>query len=76
MTDAFNGLTYYPKTLGTNDEGVNFLTVSDNSDGLVGRLPCKLFEANTDNTKFENVFSGLGFCAFVNFNSYKLNNGY
>jgi hypothetical protein len=28
------------------------------------------------NTKITNVFSGLQFCAFINFNSYKLNNGY
>ena len=76
MEGAFSGLTYYPKTLGTNDEGVNFLIVSDTTDGLVGRLPCKLFEANTQNTKLEGVFTSLGFCAFINFNSYKLNTGY
>jgi len=75
LQGAFNGLTYTTSVITTNDEGVNGLSTGV-VDGLVGRLPCKLFEALPDNTKFNSVFAGLGFCAFVNFNSYKFNHGY
>lgn len=35
-------------------------------DGMVGRIPCKLFEALKDNTSLTSVFKGIKFCAFVN----------
>ena len=73
MEEAFKGLTYKPKYLVADDEGINHIVESDEIHGLVGRLPCKLFSANTANTKFESVFADLQFCAFINFNSYKMN---
>ena len=73
MEDAFRGLTYIPKYLVPDDEGINHLVKGEEVHGLIGRLPCKLFSANTLNTKFESVFSNLQFCAFINFNSYKMN---
>ena len=35
-------------------------------DGLVGRIPCKLFESLINNTAFSGVFKNTNFCAFVN----------
>lgn len=75
LKGAFVGLTYTTSIIITNDEGINGLSTGI-KDGLVGRLPCKLFESLSNNTKFNSVFAGLGFCAFVNFKSYKLNQGY
>lgn len=72
LQGAFSGLSYTTSVISTDDEGVNTLNVGS-KDGLVGRLPCKLFEELTDSTKFVSVFAGLNFCAFVNFNSYKFN---
>jgi len=59
MKEAFRGLTYIPKYIIPNDEGVNHLVEGNEVNGLIGRLPCKLFSANTLNTKFESVFSDL-----------------
>ena len=73
MEEAFKGLTYKPKYLVADDEGVNHIVESEEVHGLIGRLPCKLFSANTANTKFASVFADLQFCAFINFNSYKMN---
>lgn len=75
MENAFSGLTYNPKYLEADNEGTFHVVESEEIQGLIGRLPCKLFSANTNNTKFEQVFSGLHFCAFINFNSYALNHG-
>ena len=33
---------------------------------MVGRIPCKLFEALKDNISLTSVFKGIKFCAFVN----------
>lgn len=35
--------------------------------GLVGRIPCKLFESLKNNTKIEGVFQGMNVCAYVNY---------
>ena len=35
-------------------------------DGMVGRIPCKLFESLVDTTKIIGVFKDTRFCAFVN----------
>ena len=72
MEDAFKGLTYTTKRLTDDGTGVYSLVIGE-KDGLVGRLPCKLFAANTENKIFKNIFKDLDFCAFVNFNSYKFN---
>jgi hypothetical protein len=73
MENAFKGLSYYPNTLADDGTGLYHMVASKTIDGLVGRLPCKLFSTNVDNTAFKEVFKGLNFCAFINFNSYKLN---
>lgn len=75
MEDAFKGLTYYPKYLVQNDEGINQIVIGSEIAGLTGRLPCKLFSANVNNTKFQSVFADLQFSAFINFDSYALNHG-
>lgn len=38
----------------------------DEWDGMVGRIPCKLFESLVDNTRLVGVFRNTRFCAFVN----------
>ena len=73
MDGAFYGLTYYPKTLEVSSNGYYYISDTYTPDGLVGRLPCKLFSANTENTVFLNVFKDLNYCAFISFDSYKLN---
>ena len=35
-------------------------------DGMIGRIPCRLFESLKDNTKLLGVFKDTRFCAFVN----------
>ena len=75
MYYAFEGLSYYPKLLYQDDTGTNRVADTEEIDGLIGRLPCRLFKDNINNTKFEHVFDGLNFCAFVNFNSYLFNRG-
>ena len=75
MENAFIGLTYYPKYLTIDDVGTTRVYEGEQLQGLIGRLPCKLFSANVNNTKLQLVFSELQFCAFVNFNSYALNHG-
>lgn len=73
MDEAFKDFTYSTHVL--NDDGTGIYTMSVGpKDGLKGRIPCKLFSANTQNTIFKNVFKDLEFSAFVNFNSYKFNN--
>jgi hypothetical protein len=74
LLGAFQGFTYTTRILVQNDDGTNTIQTLETS-GLIGRLPCKLFEPLVNNTKFEDTFLGLNFCAFVNFNSYKFNNG-
>lgn len=39
---------------------------TDKWDGMVGRIPCKLFESLVDNTRLIGVFRNTRFCAFVN----------
>ena len=73
MEEAFKDLTYTPNVLKDDGTGVFVLEIGTTVDGLVGRLPCKLFSNNIDNTEFKYVFKELKFCAFINFNSYKLN---
>lgn len=69
---AFDGLTYKTNILVEKDDGTLIMQEGE-TDGLTGRLPCKLFEALTESEEFNNVFYGLNFCAFINFNSYKFN---
>ena len=73
MNNAFKGLSYYPNTLVDDGTGLLTLVKSSSKNGLVGRLPCKLFSNNVLNTEFKETFKDLDFCAFINFNSYKLN---
>lgn len=75
MQEAFQGLSYYPNYLVANDNGIYNMVQGESLDGLVGRLPCKLFSNNIANTEFNAVFKNLGFCAFVNFDSYAFNTG-
>lgn len=42
------------------------LKMTDNWDGMVGRIPCKLFESLVDNKVLNSVFEETRFCAFVN----------
>lgn len=42
------------------------LETTDNWDGMVGRIPCKLFESLVDNKVLNSVFEETRFCAFVN----------
>lgn len=42
------------------------LETTDNWDGMVGRIPCKLFESLVDNKVLNSVFEKTRFCAFVN----------
>lgn len=46
-----------------------------NWDGMVGRIPCKLFEALPNSTKFLRVFKNTRFCAFVNLQSITFERG-
>ena len=71
MDEAFAGLAYKTKDLVSTDYGRTL--VDGAMQGLIGRLPCKLFSNNINNTKFDSVFKDLSYCAFVNFNSYKFN---
>jgi hypothetical protein len=72
MDEAFKDLTYSTHVL--NDDGTGVLTMSlGPKDGLKGRIPCKLFYDNIQNTIFKNVFKDLEFSAFINFDSYKFN---
>jgi len=71
MDEAFAGLSYKTKDLVSTDYGRTL--VDGAMQGLIGRLPCKLFSNNINNTKFNSVFKDLSYCAFVNFDSYKFN---
>jgi len=51
LSSAFVGLSYTTKVIQTNDEGTNYL-VPGVKDGLIGRLPCKLFEPLVSSTQF------------------------
>lgn len=72
MDEAFKDLTYNTHVL--EDDGTGVYTMSlGPKDGLKGRIPCKLFYDNIQNTIFKNVFKDLEFSAFINFDSYKFN---
>ena len=71
MEEAFKSFTYDRSTLIDDGTGTLKISATKIKDGLVGRLPCKLFSNNTQNKEFKNVFKNLNFCAFINFNSYK-----
>ena len=45
------------------DEGKNF---KSRYDGIFGRIPAKVFESLTDNTKLAGVFKDTRFCAYIN----------
>lgn len=49
-----------------SDTGNWSIEETDNYDGMVGRIPCKLFESLVLNTKLIGVFENTRFCAFVN----------
>lgn len=46
--------------------GEYYVEEIDEWDGMVGRIPCKLFESLVDNTRLVGVFRNTRFCAFVN----------
>lgn len=48
------------------DSGDWTIEATNNWDGMVGRIPCKLFESLTENTQLLRVFRTTRFCAFVN----------
>lgn len=48
------------------DSGDWTIETTNNWDGMVGRIPCKLFESLTENTQLLGVFRTTRFCAFVN----------
>lgn len=48
------------------DTGNWVIETTDNYEGLVGRIPCKIFQSLVDNTKLISVFKETRFCAFVN----------
>lgn len=73
MEGALTSITYTPNILVNEDDGTLYKQKGTEIQGLVGRLPCKLFENNVTNTAFLNVFANVRFCAFINFNSYKFN---
>lgn len=72
MLRTFRDLTYTQYYLSEDNEGI-VQKRSGDKGGLVGRLPCKLFEDQTQTTVLERTFENLYFSAFINFNSYKLN---
>ena len=48
------------------DLGANVIKTTTEIDGMVGRIPCKLFEALKTSTDLVGVFRDTNFCAFVN----------
>lgn len=48
------------------DTGEYKIVSTTNRDGLIGRLPCKIFEALKTTPALKKVFADLYFCAFVN----------
>ncbi len=48
------------------ESGDYYVEETDKWDGMVGRIPCKLFESLKDNIKLSGVFKDTRFCAFVN----------
>lgn len=67
LSEALYDLTYRENIKEfVPDTGDYTVVPTLNYDGLVGRLPCRLFEALSNSITFKEVFKGLRFCAFVN----------
>lgn len=67
LEGALTDFNYKVNQLLFNSETGDYSVVeSDKWDGLVGRIPCKLFEALKESTKLYGVFQNTKFCAFVN----------
>lgn len=60
---------YKKNTLKYNDATGRYTVEATNDiDGIVGRIPCKVFEALKNTTSMSGVFSNTRFCSFVNIN--------
>jgi hypothetical protein len=46
MDEAFRGLTYHYEYVGKDENGLDKVEISTDFQGLIGRLPCKLFSNN------------------------------
>ena len=69
LENALTDLFYYENIKEFDPAtGQYSIVTTENVQGLVGRIPCKLFESLVDNTALNGVFKGTRFCAFVNLN--------
>ena len=67
LENSMNGFAYKTNVKTFDAESGNYYVEETNEwDGMVGRIPCKLFESLKNNTKLSGVFRGTRFCAFVN----------
>ena len=67
LEDSMQDFNYTKNTKGFNsDLGADVILPTTEIDGMVGRIPCKLFEALKSNTALVGVFKNTNFCAFVN----------
>jgi hypothetical protein len=46
MDEAFKGLTYHNLYLTQDSNGIESIEYNEDYQGLIGRLPCKLFSNN------------------------------
>lgn len=67
LDGALEGLSYRTKERKFDPVSGDYEVVETKEwDGMIGRIPCKLFESLTDNIELKGVFRGTRFCAFVN----------
>lgn len=69
LENSLSGMFYKKNTLKYNDATGRYTVEATNDiDGIVGRIPCKVFEALKNTTSMSGVFSNTRFCSFVNIN--------
>lgn len=69
LENALKGITYKENIKEFVAETGNYnIVTTQNYDGLVGRIPCRIFEALVENTELKAVWKDVNFCAFINLN--------
>lgn len=71
LANILKDLNWFENIIETNDEtGEKSIKTTTNIEGLIGRIPSRLFESLVDNITFDSVFKDCRFDAFVGLNSY------